>query len=103
MNPKPLYQRLAEARECARHSRQLAESTPEPMTRHEMETSVRAADAETANVAAAIEEVEALLMKLREILKSAAQVKPRGPHLTLAFRHLEDAESRLVRELGTQP
>lgn len=103
MNPKPLYQRLAEARESARNSRQLAEATPAPVTHHELETSARAADAEAANMAAAIEEAETLLMKLREILKAAAQVKHRGPHLTLAFRHLEDAESRLVRELGTQP
>lgn len=100
MNPAPLYQRLAAARNSAGTARAMARDCADPRQRHELECSARAADAEADNLAAAIAEIEALLTKLRAALREAETLKFRGAHTTLAIRHMEDAESRLQRELG---
>ncbi len=82
---------LVEAREAAN-----------PRDRHQAETAAHEVKREIAKFRNIACDDEILLLGLKNLVDTMAQLPP-TPHRMLALRHVEDAQSRLMRELGDQP
>jgi len=96
---KSLYERLRETEHTASDRRKMAAACSDPRTRHEIEVSALAAEKEAATISEIIAGVESLVMTARTFISALRGTFP-SANITLALRHAEDAESRLIRELG---
>lgn len=97
---KSLNQRLRAAGRAAANHRMMAAECSDPQTRHEIEVSALAAEKEAAAISEAIEEVESLIFITRTLISSLRNSHYKASNINLALLHAEDAESRLIRELG---
>lgn len=98
---KGLLQRHREATLAAREYRNRQDAAPNPHTAHDENIAAIMSEREAGDIAEAIEAVEAVRMHCGDLIRDLGKIRLRSPHITLALRHLEDAESRLIRELGS--
>lgn len=97
---KGLYQKHRDATLQARDYRQRAEGEASPVTAHDQNIAAIMAEREAAETAEVIERIESARLNARSLIQDLEKIRHRSPHLTLALRHAEDAESRLIRLLG---
>ena len=99
-----LHQLLAEkiAKKADGQTR-LADPEISANERHSLEWTAEDLDREIVRISAAIREDAALGAAITDILYRLSLSPHDSRHRTLAFTHLEDAHSRLLRELGDVP
>jgi len=99
-----LYHQRAEKVLRARAKRLLAtDLTALPAERHAAETDADSLVRELARISGEIADVETWLSDLAPLIRKLRIRNIGYRNATLALQHLEDAESRLIRELGDKP
>lgn len=96
-----LYHLLAEkTAKRADGEARLADPEISPNERHSLEWTAEDLDREIARIGEAIAEDEGLAVCLLGLLNRIKVSAHDSRHRSLAFTHLEDAHSRILRELG---
>lgn len=101
---KGLYQELADL-QAQRRSKQAFVDAKVGSARalHDAAVFVQTADAGVFSLMGAILESEEMAREIQGLLNRLHTAKHQSRHRSLALRHLEDAQSRLMRELGDKP
>lgn len=96
-----LHQDLAEktAKRAAGQLR-LADRDISPNERHSLEWTAEELDREIHRLGEAIRDTTAIGEAIAELLYRLTQIPHSSRHQSLVFTHLEDAHSRVLRELG---
>ncbi len=101
---KGLYQELADktAQRAASQAR-LADPEISANERHSLEWKGGDLNRAIERIGYMIAENEAWIVRIGELLEDLADAPDKTDHRTLATMHLEDAQSRILRELGDKP
>ena len=98
-----LYQLLGKSQDMLTGCRYIMVASDSPQDAHDAKRREREIMAEIAKLKATIESDTRIISILRDAMLALGDPDMATAHRMLVLRHLEDCESRLLRELGDQP